>query len=74
MGSDGCRESAAAGGGRRRRGGSAGLEDLRMGWSGGREALWRSRIGPAGRLTGVVPRRLGSGSSRGARMREKGVL
>lgn len=57
-------------------GGSIGrvLGGLRNGEIGAREAFWDSRIGARGHLTGGLPRRLGSGSSRGARMSVKGVL
>lgn len=51
----------------------AGLGGLRMGWPGGREPLWDSRIGPAGHLTDGVPRRLGSGRARGTREAVKRV-
>lgn len=45
---------------------------LREGGSGGREALWHSRIRASGALTGGMVRALWSGSSGGARIRGKG--
>lgn len=46
---------------------------LREGGAGAREALWDSRIGRSGVLTGEVLRGLGGGSSGGTRMVWKGV-
>lgn len=57
----------------RRESAAAGLMGLRNGETSGREPLCRSRIGPAGRLTGVVTRGLGSGRVSEAREAVEGV-